>query len=189
TQSEMDFLLHSPVFRRNHLDDLQFTTLNTRECRTCFITAGEVIVAIQQMLHFFDFFNICDMSQFNHFTIHIHFVFCNGFLIDDISDAATHSCSKVFTNIPKYYSAAAGHVFKTVLPYPLDYNFSTAVPYTETLSCHTVDEHLSSYRTIQPHIACDDSVDAVHVQCLHYDAATGKPLADVVVQIPGKVQR
>src|SRR5699024_2798292 len=188
-QSETDLLLHFSVFRRNHLDDLQFTALNTCECRPCFITAGEVIMAIQQMLHFLCFLRICDISQFNHFTVHIHFVFRNGSFIDDIRDAAAHPCSKIFTDITKYYSAAAGHVLKTVISYPLDDNFRTTVPYTETLAGHTVDERLAAYGTVQAYVACDDFMAAVHIRRLYYDAPARNPLADVVVQIPGMVQR
>src|SRR5699024_1571837 len=148
----------------------------------------EVIVAIQQMLHLLFFLIICDMSQFNHFTVHIHFVFRNGFLIDDICNAAAHPRSKVFTNPPEYYSAAAGHVFKTVVSHPLDDNFRTAVPYTEALSGHAVDESLAAYGTVQAYIACDDFMAAVHIRRLRYDAPAGNPLTDVVMQIPGMVQ-
>src|SRR5699024_12754317 len=112
---------------------------------------------------------------------HVHSVNVSDY--DSILDAAINPCSYIYNVFTKYYSAAAGHVLKTVISNPLDDNFRTAVPYTETLAGHTVDERLAAYGTVQAYVACDDFMAAVHIRRLYYDAPDRNSLSEVVVQI------
>ena len=77
-------------------------------------------------------------------------------LIQYISDSTAHAGGKVLSGSTEDYDTTTGHVLTSVITDPLNNGCRTGVTNTETFTCDTIDECLTTCRAIQSNVTDDD---------------------------------
>ena len=106
----------------------------------------------------------------------------------EVGDTAGHTGGDVAAGLAEHDDAAAGHVLAGVVSDALDHRGHARISDAETLADNAAQEDLALRRAVGDDVAGDDVLlrDEVGGNILRradHDAATGEPLADVVVGI------
>ena len=78
------------------------------------------------------------------------------FHIQYISDTAAHAGCEVFTCSTKNSYTPACHIFTSVISDTFHNSCCAGVTHCKSFSCHTVDEYLTTCRTVECNVTDDD---------------------------------
>src|SRR4029453_16079930 len=110
----------------------------------------------------------------------------------EVADAAGHTGRHIPARLAKHHSDPASHVLGAVIAQPLHPGGYAGVADTEPLANLAADEQLPRCRAVRDHVAGDDVVccdESSSASGPNHNAATGKPLGQIVVAVTFQPQR
>ena len=141
---------------------------------------------IPQLLSVIFIFHLFDRDH-RFIDIPVKHVLC----IQYISDAAAHTCRKVFAGLSKNHNPASGHVFAAVLAYTFYHSAGPGISHCKPFSGHAVDKGGSACGAVKSHISHNNIFFCLISGLFRnfYDQpAAGQPLAKIIA-VTGKTKR
>src|ERR1700693_841200 len=142
---------------------------------------------LNQVQEFLEILRICDTFELDQLEIAILSKFVLG--IVDVSDPARHTGGEVPSSRTQNDGTPAGHILAAVVADPLNHGQRAGISDTESLGGLPAEIRLALDGSVKGNVADEDVLlraERGSPRGINDDAASGQPLADIVVGVPFK---